>query len=162
MWKAASLSFHRTSFTKGAEKMQTNAHRRGLFSSVSSSSTSSSQPYPRCLRKVVAYASFPPSVPMLTLMSWALMEPLSSRGECQTSPFTHGCLKDSSLTGQKEGWTVEVNLIEIKIYNTISELILHLMAKVRINHKQMCHPPVLSYSFTRSNWVELLKPRKGA
>lgn len=88
---------------KVEKKMQTNAHRRGLFSSVSSSSTSSSQPYPRCLRKVVAYASFPPSVPMLTLMSWALMEPLSSRGECQTSPFTHGCLKDSSLTGQKEG-----------------------------------------------------------
>lgn len=83
--------------------MLTNAHRRGLFSSASSSSTSSSQPYPRCLRKVVAYASFPPSVPMLTLMSWALMEPLSSRAEGKSSAFTHA------------GWKIHLTHVRRKV-----------------------------------------------
>lgn len=72
-------------------KDKLDTHRRGLLSSASSSSTSSSQPYPRCLRKVVAYGSFPPSVPMLSLMSCALMEPLSSVAEDDTRQRTHTC-----------------------------------------------------------------------
>lgn len=56
-------------------------YRRGLLSSLSSSSTSSSQPQPRCLRKVVAYGSFPLSLPIFSLTSGVLMVPLSSEDD---------------------------------------------------------------------------------
>lgn len=51
----------------------------GLLSSGSSSSTSRSQPYPLCLRNVVAVDSLMNSPPRFSLTSGVVMEPLRSK-----------------------------------------------------------------------------------
>lgn len=64
-------------------------YRSGLLSSGSSSSTSRSQPYPLCLRNVVAEDSLMNSPPRFSLTSGVVMEPLrseSKKGEKDT-PF---------------------------------------------------------------------------
>lgn len=53
-------------------------YRSGLLSSGSSSSTSRSQPYPLCLRNVVAVDSLMNSPPRFSLTSGVVMEPLRS------------------------------------------------------------------------------------
>lgn len=53
-------------------------YKSGLLSSGSSSSTSKSQPYPLCLRNVVAVDSLIKSPPRFNLTSGDAIEPLRS------------------------------------------------------------------------------------
>lgn len=71
-------------------------YRSGLLSSGSSSSTSRSQPYPLCLRNVVAVDSLMNSPPRFSLTSGVVMEPLRSKEEGRKIQ-TFLCLAKSHL-----------------------------------------------------------------